>query len=270
MNTVAVILAHNEGAYLPHTLRILNKRKQQGLINHIIVVDDGSTDKGLTSKIARESGAEVVRLEQNVGRRLGFVAGAKAAHRAGAQAMLVMDADILYFPVNTLKQMLGGLASGKSLMTMPSTHERYWNAPKEAELKKPRNLQDSKWQGYEKITDPVFVGQRAINMNALAPLIKGNPKWMEYLTPPSTATATGKWGFESALHKLINKNRISMVPGPIFNRAMAAQDKGLHTGQDLAHFEIKQIAIARDKKVAELRAKRNETLLAKRKLVVRR
>jgi len=269
MNTAAVVLAHNEGTYLPHTLRILNKRKRQGLINHIIVVDDGSTDNGLTSRIARESGAEVVRLETNVGRRMGFVTGVKAAHRAGAQAMLIVDADVLYFPASTLKQMLGGLASGKSLMTMPSTHERYWNAPKEAELKKPRNLQDSKWQGYEKITDPVFVGQRAINMNALAPLLNGNPKWIEYLTPPSTATATGKWGFESALHKLINKNRISMVKGPIFNRAMAAQDKGLHTGQDLAHFEIKQIAIARQKRATEIQAKRNETLLTKRKLIRR-
>jgi len=270
MNTVAVVLAHNEENHLPHTLRILNKRKQQGLINHIIVVNDGSTDR--TSEIARSNGAEVINLKSNLGRRLGFVEGAKAAHRAGAQAMLVLDADILYFPVKTLKQMTAKIQSGK-YVALPTTLEREHGTPTEKELRIPKRLfktpRSKTGQALTPRLDHVgyhapilqedFVGQRLISMNALAPLIKGNAKWMKYFTPADPTTKASKWGYETALQYLIPPSKVSFIASPIFNREVAGNRRITQGGQAYAPFEIRSIYFERKnqaKRIKQIRLAR--------------
>jgi len=63
--------------------------KAQGF--SVVVVDDGSSDR--TAELAAEAGAEVVRLERNVGKGSALWAGLGVAHAHGWVWMVAMDAD---------------------------------------------------------------------------------------------------------------------------------------------------------------------------------
>ena len=87
MNVTAIIPAYNEEmtiASVVNCLREVNK------IQKIIVVSDGSTDR--TAEIARECGADVIELEENVGKGGAIKAG---VNECGTEVILFLDADLI-------------------------------------------------------------------------------------------------------------------------------------------------------------------------------
>jgi len=200
-NVVAVVFAHNERSALPLTLQILNRYKQEGFIQHIVVVNDGSIDR--TSEIAKSAGAIVINHAQNMGKRMSFVSGATQARKLGAQILLTFDADIKKLPRETLRQMIGTVESGKKLMAIAQQHEVHV-------LDEP----DEK----SRVKDIHSNAQRAINMQALDPLFKEKTKWVEVMLTnkhketPDLIEGEYRWGLEYALDKLIPSNKVVKLP----------------------------------------------------------
>jgi len=62
-----------------------------GLAPTVYVVDDGSRDE--TAAVARAAGARVLRHRVNLGKGAALLTGAEAAVKAGAQLLVLMDAD---------------------------------------------------------------------------------------------------------------------------------------------------------------------------------
>jgi len=88
---IAIIPANNEARRIAPVL--------QGVIEQLnmIVVDDGSQD--LTAQVARQNGAQVIRLPLNQGKGAALRAGFHKAIQYGFQAGLTLDADGQHDPV---------------------------------------------------------------------------------------------------------------------------------------------------------------------------
>jgi glycosyltransferase involved in cell wall biosynthesis len=67
-------------------------------LDRIVVVDDGSSDR--TGEVAREAGADVVRLPVNGGKGAALRAGIAHALRGGAAALVLLDADGQHDPAD--------------------------------------------------------------------------------------------------------------------------------------------------------------------------
>ncbi|MHB1392474.1 MAG: glycosyltransferase family 2 protein [Clostridia bacterium] len=87
MNVTAIIPAYNEELTIASVINCLIKVDK---IQKIIVVSDGSTDK--TAAIARECGADVIELEENVGKGGAIKAG---VNECGTEVILFLDADLI-------------------------------------------------------------------------------------------------------------------------------------------------------------------------------
>ena len=87
---VAVVIpAHNESKLLPHTLRGL-----PDYADHIIVVDDGSTDATVSAaKSAGDHRMEVIERTSNGGVGAAIVTGYKHALKMNVDAVVVVGAD---------------------------------------------------------------------------------------------------------------------------------------------------------------------------------
>jgi glycosyltransferase involved in cell wall biosynthesis len=156
----AIILAHNEGHNLGHTLTEMGKLREAGLVHDVIVVNDGSSDS--TVRVCREHGVDLVNHEKNLGRREGFISGVVRANKIGADVVVLLDADLERLPRTLVRNAIRHVAKGEHNMVTFKTMERSGS-------------------GYKTIERPSFAGQRVISMDALAPLIKRNGKWMKYL-----------------------------------------------------------------------------------------
>lgn len=102
-----IICAYNEAGWIQGTLAAAMRAKQQRIVDDIIVVDDGSTDN--TAEIARKPGITVIRLEKNVGKGGAFLAGLKKCRQLGTTTILTLDADLVYFKVKHIRQLLSNL-----------------------------------------------------------------------------------------------------------------------------------------------------------------
>jgi glycosyltransferase involved in cell wall biosynthesis len=87
-DTIVFIPAWNEEENLPAVLEGLHERLPEV---HVLVVDDGSTDR--TAEVAREHGAEVHSLGTNQGLRIGIAAGYRWALDQGYAFCGRVDAD---------------------------------------------------------------------------------------------------------------------------------------------------------------------------------
>lgn len=208
VNIVALVFAHNEALLLPFAL---DEIKNSGKINHIVVIDDGSTDS--TAKVARNYGATVVSHKTNLGKRQSFITGALKAKELGAQVLLTLDADITSFPKSTFDSLVNEVTVKKKLMAVATQHEAY-------------PLDD--WRA-GRVLDTHSNAQRAINMQALDPLFNGDSKWIDALTTNKRKWEKGKfsekekaggykWALEYTLDMLIPKSKISYSMGHIVTR----------------------------------------------------
>ena len=82
----AVVPAYNEEATIAATVHAI--RAIAGVVE-VLVVDDGSTDR--TMQAARQSGAEIIRLERNLGKGAALNCGMA---RARGEILLFLDADL--------------------------------------------------------------------------------------------------------------------------------------------------------------------------------
>lgn len=87
MNVTAIIPAYNEELTIAS---VINCLRDVDRIQKIIVVSDGSTDR--TAEIARECGADVIELEENVGKGGAIKAG---VNECGSEVILFLDADLI-------------------------------------------------------------------------------------------------------------------------------------------------------------------------------
>jgi glycosyltransferase involved in cell wall biosynthesis len=84
-----VIPAYNAVATIERVVRELVKHGIKR--NHIIIVDDGSTDA--TGSVALGMGVQVIRHEKNRGKGAALKSGFSAARSQGLQGVITMDAD---------------------------------------------------------------------------------------------------------------------------------------------------------------------------------
>jgi len=82
----AVIPAYNEELFIGSIVL-----KAHLIVDHVIVVDDGSTDR--TSELAIIAGAEVIRLDKNMGKAHALLLGLKRAQDLGSTAAVTLDGD---------------------------------------------------------------------------------------------------------------------------------------------------------------------------------
>ncbi|HYF83012.1 MAG TPA: glycosyltransferase family 2 protein [Clostridia bacterium] len=87
MNVTAIIPAYNEELTIASVINCLSDVDR---IQKIIVVSDGSTDR--TAEIARECGADVIELQENVGKGGAIKAG---VNECGSEVILFLDADLI-------------------------------------------------------------------------------------------------------------------------------------------------------------------------------
>ena len=88
---IAIIAAYNEDRFIGSVVL-----KTRQYVDHVIVVDDGSTD--LTSPIAEMAGAEVIRLEHNQGKAQAVNTGIRRARELDAGIAILLDADGQHHP----------------------------------------------------------------------------------------------------------------------------------------------------------------------------
>lgn len=244
---IAVVYAHNEQRSLRRSLEILNSFRAQGKISRVVVVNDGSIDG--TAKIAEEMGAIVVSHTKNLGKRQSFMSGASAAKRLGAEVMLSLDADILKFPEQTLNEMVGAVKNPKG--TLMATAQQY-----------ERTLIPGY---YLRIQKPESRSFRAINMQMLEPLFRGNEKWLQYMntrladpwhkTSEKRIKKASKWGLEAALEILAPRGRKIEVSGRIYSR-IAYRKGGIFAAgvnQQLGHSIINDVTYLRKQKATSIK-----------------
>ncbi len=83
---IAVIAAYNEDRFVGSVVL-----KTRHYVDHVIVVDDGSTDQ--TARIAEECGAIVIRHETNCGKAEAINTGLERARTMEAGVVILIDAD---------------------------------------------------------------------------------------------------------------------------------------------------------------------------------
>lgn len=106
MKTTAIIAAYNEEKTIGSILDVL---KESPLIDQIVVVSDGSTDR--TVEIARNKGAEVVELLHNVGK------GGALYHGLGyirSDIVLLLDADLIGLTSEHVEALVGPVMKGEA------------------------------------------------------------------------------------------------------------------------------------------------------------
>jgi len=95
-NYLVIMPAWNESKFIGELVRTL---RQWSI--HVLVVDDGSTDK--TAEIAEEAGARVIRLQGNQGKGGALAVGFQHAKDEGYDAVVTMDADGQHDPKDVLR-----------------------------------------------------------------------------------------------------------------------------------------------------------------------
>lgn len=106
----AIVPAYNEAQNIASVLSVLGDVPE---IHEMIVVDDGSTDN--TADTARQNGAIVVSLPENLGKGGAMKAGAALA---SGDVVLFLDADLVGLTVDHVRQLLVPVLTGESEATV--------------------------------------------------------------------------------------------------------------------------------------------------------
>lgn len=110
MKVAAIIPTLNEEKNIA---RVIESLQQSSLIDEIIVVDDGSSDK--TAEEAEKYGVRVIRHERNRGKGVAMETGARAAD---AEILFFADADLLHFRPGHADALIEPVANGSVGMTV--------------------------------------------------------------------------------------------------------------------------------------------------------
>lgn len=102
---VVIIPAFNEEKTIAKVLADLKAIKQQHpeLVSHIIVVNDGSTDR--TREIAESLADEVIHFRKNRGKAHAFFAGLRRCRQRKAEVMVTLDADLEEVTVKQIRSL---------------------------------------------------------------------------------------------------------------------------------------------------------------------
>jgi len=110
MNVTAVIPAYNEEQTIADVVKCV---KSIDKIQKVIVVSDGSTDS--TAEIARECGADVIELDENVGKGGAIRAG---INECGTEIILFLDADLIGLTEKHVLDLIEPVIDNKTDMTI--------------------------------------------------------------------------------------------------------------------------------------------------------
>lgn len=206
-----LVLAYQEEKEIGRVLASVNKAKRAGVIDRIIVVDDGSRDQ--TSAIARKTGAEVVSYPHNQGKAFAFYKGVAHLAASPPEYVVVLDADLQSFEPREIQQLLEPLERNpKQQMSIGAFF-----------------LLDTRIK-------PDLSGERAIRFSALQPLIKGSLKWRQYfglqrsITEPDKMVTKERMGYalERALDRLLLPKGISPAQVVVETRFHSLRTKSRH------------------------------------------
>ena len=110
MKVSAVVPAFNEAPRIGDVIRPLIS---SGLVEQVIVVDDGSEDG--TANVARECGAEVLVLEKNEGKGGAVLSGMA---KVRGEVLLLMDADLVGLKDYHIKAFIDPIVNDEADMTV--------------------------------------------------------------------------------------------------------------------------------------------------------
>ncbi len=285
-NVCALVLAHNEEAHLPTSLKILNKLKREGTISKVIVVDDGSTDN--TKKIAEKLGAIVISHKENLGRRAGFISGAKEAQKQGAEVIINIDADAQKITSESIKELIEPIIKQNKLMSIGKGFESHWTGKTTLEdlfeklMGKPQksnhilvNRFGTKKTHYLEIGEKHSISFRAIKLSALNPLFMNNKKWTTFFNANWTnfgftdfiqqRSNSRKWGLEKTLDILIPKNKVAITSAKAYYDKCFRRKGHGEMSQQLARQRVEKIIKSRREKANKLKKLREKAFEAKSK-----
>ncbi len=182
----ALVLAYNEEETLPAVLSSLRDAQKAGVIDRIVVVDDGSTDN--TREVAQKWGAEIVPLSTNRGKAFGFAAGVFYLSQKPPTFVALLDADLERFRPDAIRKLVEPLEKDPG-----------------------QNMSIGSFKiGLGKVR-PEYSGERGLRFAALTPLLKRNLKWLDFFglkrDPNHASRVLMKerigYGLEQALAKLL-------------------------------------------------------------------
>ncbi len=110
MNVTVIIPAYNEEQTIAD---VINCVKKVNKIQKIIVVSDGSRDN--TAEIARKCGADVIELNENVGKGGAIKAG---INKCGTEIILFLDADLIGLTEDHILDLIDPVINNKADMTV--------------------------------------------------------------------------------------------------------------------------------------------------------
>ncbi len=169
VRTVAIIPAYNEQETLGEVIQVLTG---VDIVERIIVISDGSTDA--TASVARDAGAEVIELGQNVGKGGALQRG---IDRADADVYLFLDADLMGLNRDHVLGLLQPVMEGRAEMTL-------------GVFESGRPMTDLALQ-----VAPYLSGQRAVHRKVLEEM---------------SGLDTARFGVEMALTRHIRRNKVGM------------------------------------------------------------
>jgi glycosyltransferase involved in cell wall biosynthesis len=94
-------------------------RRTRGILNHVLVIDDGSTDD--TGDRAREAGAVVLRLPENRGKGTALRTAFSTLFGEGFEAVVTLDADGQHLP-EEIPKLVRALSPGIDLVMGTRSH----------------------------------------------------------------------------------------------------------------------------------------------------
>lgn len=186
VKAIAVIPAYNEEETLGEIIHVLN---EVNLISRVVVISDGSTDE--TARVARQSGAEVIELQENVGK-----GGAlqKGIERADAEIYLFLDGDLLGLQPRHVEDLLRPVYQGEAEMTLGI-------------FESGRRMTDLALQ-----VAPYLSGQRAVHRTVLEAI---------------SGLDTSRFGVEMALTRHIKTHDIKVQEVPLRNLSHRMKEEKL-------------------------------------------
>jgi glycosyltransferase involved in cell wall biosynthesis len=117
MNAVAIVPAFNEARSIADVVTGL-----QGIVSHVLIVDDGSTDQ--TAACARAAGAEVLRRETNTGKGSAIRAGLAHVMTGPFTHVVLLDGDMQHRPREASRLLDAARRTGADLVLGERTFSR--------------------------------------------------------------------------------------------------------------------------------------------------